>query len=54
MGKLRLTAVSEIVFNSCVTQQLLRRYDIELGTSIIKMYFGKCQEKLKKTFLWGF
>ena len=39
MGKLRVTAVLEIVFNSssCITRQLLRQYHIGLGASIIKM-----------------
>ena len=38
MGKLRVTAVLEIVFNSsCITQQLLRQYHIGLGTSIVKI-----------------
>ena len=31
MGKLRVTAVLEIVFISCMTRQLRRRYDIGLG-----------------------
>ena len=41
MGKLNVTPVLEIVFNSCMTRQLPRRYNIGLGTSIIKMLFGK-------------
>ena len=45
MGKLRVTAVLEIVFNSsCITRQLPRHIG---PTSIVKMWFGIRKNGLK-------